>query len=100
MCIMVAPNSGSRRGEAPYGERSDGPCRQVTDGHLVLLAAASHGRLVTLDRGIPGALLIPEPNGRILREPAYDSGAYVVHGCGDLEVVFGDQFGQDVTVCG
>jgi uncharacterized protein len=34
--------------------------KHVTDGHLLALAAVHHGRLVTLDRGIPGALLISE----------------------------------------
>jgi uncharacterized protein len=34
--------------------------RHVTDGHLLELAAVHHGPLVTLDKGIPGALLIPE----------------------------------------
>lgn len=33
---------------------------QTTDGHLASLAAGVGGRLVTLDRRIPGALLIPE----------------------------------------
>ncbi len=31
---------------------------QLTDGHLLELAKASGARLVTLDRGIPGALLV------------------------------------------
>ena len=34
--------------------------KQVTDGHLVQLAKANGTALATLDRGIPGALLIPE----------------------------------------
>jgi len=33
--------------------------KQVTDGHLVQLAKANGAVLATLDRGIPGALLIP-----------------------------------------
>jgi uncharacterized protein len=33
--------------------------RQVTDGHLLRLAKANGAILATLDRGIPGALLIP-----------------------------------------
>ena len=33
--------------------------RQVTDGHLLALAKASSLQLVTLDKGIPGAFLIP-----------------------------------------
>jgi predicted nucleic acid-binding protein len=33
--------------------------RQVTDGHLLALANASSLQLVTLDKGIPGAFLIP-----------------------------------------
>lgn len=33
---------------------------QTTDGHLAALAAGAGGRLATLDRRIPGALLIPE----------------------------------------
>lgn len=32
----------------------------VTDGHLLSLAKGWGGHLVTLDRGIPGAILIPE----------------------------------------
>ena len=32
--------------------------KQVTDGHLAVLARRHGGRLVTLDRGIPGAFLI------------------------------------------
>lgn len=34
--------------------------KQVADGHLVQLAKAHGAVLATLDRGIPGALLIPE----------------------------------------
>jgi hypothetical protein len=33
--------------------------KHVTDGHLLALAEEYDGRLVTLDEGIPGALLIP-----------------------------------------
>jgi len=33
--------------------------KQVTDGHLVRLARANQTMLATLDRGIPGAYLIP-----------------------------------------
>jgi predicted nucleic acid-binding protein len=33
--------------------------KQTTDGHLVQLAKAKDAILVTLDRGIPGAFLIP-----------------------------------------
>ena len=33
---------------------------QTTDGHLASLAASAGGRLATLDRRIPGALVIPE----------------------------------------
>ena len=33
--------------------------KQTTDGHLVALAAAHEAVLATLDRGIPGAYLIP-----------------------------------------
>jgi predicted nucleic acid-binding protein len=33
--------------------------RQITDGHLVKLAAANSSVLATLDTGIPGAYLIP-----------------------------------------
>ena len=33
--------------------------KQVTDGHLLALAKANGAALVTLDRGIPGAVLIP-----------------------------------------
>lgn len=34
--------------------------KQVTDGHLVRLAKSDGAVLATLDRGIPGAFLIPE----------------------------------------
>jgi predicted nucleic acid-binding protein len=34
--------------------------KHVTDGHLLELASVHRGPLVTLDEGIPGALLIPE----------------------------------------
>ena len=34
--------------------------KQITDGHLVSLARTSGAVLATLDRRIPGALLIPE----------------------------------------
>jgi hypothetical protein len=34
--------------------------RQTTDGHLAQLAKANDAMLATLDRGIPGAFLIPE----------------------------------------
>jgi predicted nucleic acid-binding protein len=34
--------------------------RQTTDGHLAQLAESKNAQLATLDRGIPGALLIPE----------------------------------------
>ena len=45
--------------------------KQVTDGHLLALAAAYGAPFVTLDRGIPGALLVPEyPAGpSMVREP-------------------------------
>jgi uncharacterized protein len=33
--------------------------KQVTDGHLLELAAANSMQLATLDKGIPGAFLIP-----------------------------------------
>jgi uncharacterized protein len=33
--------------------------KQVTDGHLLALAKANGAALATLDRGIPGAVLIP-----------------------------------------
>ena len=33
--------------------------RQITDGHLLRLATANGATLATLDRGIPGAFLIP-----------------------------------------
>lgn len=35
--------------------------RQTTDGHLAELAAAHSAMLATLDEGIPGAFLIPQP---------------------------------------
>jgi uncharacterized protein len=34
--------------------------KQVTDGHLLVLAKAHGGALATLDENIPGALLIPD----------------------------------------
>ena len=34
--------------------------KQVTDGHLVLLAKANGAVLATLDRAVPGAFFIPE----------------------------------------
>jgi len=34
--------------------------KQVSDGHLAQLAKAKGAEFVTLDRGIPGALLIPQ----------------------------------------
>ena len=45
--------------------------KQVTDGHLLALAIAHGVPFVTLDRGIPGAVLIPEyPEGpSMIREP-------------------------------
>jgi predicted nucleic acid-binding protein len=44
----------------------------VTDGHLLALATANDACLVTHDRGIPGALLIPElPDEPLMvREPS------------------------------
>jgi uncharacterized protein len=33
--------------------------RQLTDAHLTQLAAAAQAQLATLDRGIPGAFIIP-----------------------------------------
>lgn len=33
--------------------------RQTTDGHLLALAGAHGARLATLDKGIPGAFMIP-----------------------------------------
>jgi predicted nucleic acid-binding protein len=41
--------------------------KEVTDGHLLELARLCHARLITLDTGIPGALLIPEqPSGPLM----------------------------------
>ena len=37
-----------------------GKSKQVTDGHLLQLAVDHGAILATLDRGIPGALLVPE----------------------------------------
>ena len=34
--------------------------KQITDGHLIQLAKAHRAVLATLDRGIPGAFVIPE----------------------------------------
>jgi len=52
-------------------------CRQVTDGHLLALANVNGMKFATLDRGIPGALLIPEqPNEpMVVREPTIPYGA-------------------------
>jgi predicted nucleic acid-binding protein len=46
--------------------------KHVTDGHLLTLAKGWGGQLVTLDSGIPGAILIPkESDGPMMvREPA------------------------------
>jgi toxin-antitoxin system PIN domain toxin len=33
--------------------------KQITDGHLAQLARVHHAMIATLDRGIPGAFLIP-----------------------------------------
>jgi predicted nucleic acid-binding protein len=46
---------------------------QTTDGYLLALAKAHDGCLATLDRFIPGAVLIPEETSGPLRvrEPAY-----------------------------
>jgi len=43
----------------------------VTHGHLISLAKGWGGQLVTLDRGIPGAILIPEQSDGpvMIREP-------------------------------
>ncbi len=45
--------------------------KHVTDGHLLSLAKGWGGQLVTLDAGIPGAILIPkQPDGPMMvREP-------------------------------
>jgi hypothetical protein len=45
--------------------------KHVTDGHLLELAHTHGACLVTLDEGIPGALLIPEQpeNAPMVREP-------------------------------
>jgi hypothetical protein len=45
---------------------------QTTDGHLLELAASYGARLVTLDRGIPGADLVPELSGGtlVIRDPS------------------------------
>ncbi len=51
---------------------------QTTDGHLLELAAAHAARLVTLDGGISGAILIPDyPHGApmIKDEPRYEDAA-------------------------
>ena len=57
--IFVNDTLGARE-LPPWVQRS----RQVTDGHLVQLAALNHAQLATLDKGIPGALFIPEyPDG-------------------------------------
>jgi predicted nucleic acid-binding protein len=54
--------------------------KHVTDGHLVSLAKAWGGRLVTLDGGIPEAILILEQPGgpMMIREPAIP---YLVEPC-------------------
>lgn len=51
--------------------------RQITDGHLLSLAKVNGVEFATLDRGIPGALLIPEqPYGPMMvREPTIPYGA-------------------------
>ncbi len=52
---------------------------QVTDGHLARLAVFYHGTLATLDRGIPGSLLIPElpEPSSVVREPVLPYGAVI-----------------------
>ena len=44
--------------------------RQTTDGHLLELAGQHKMRLATLDRGIPGAVVIPIHTSEV-REPTY-----------------------------
>ncbi len=53
--------------------------KQVTDGHLLSLAAANRAVLITLDRGIPGALLLGgEPKDpSMVREPTSHYGVTV-----------------------
>jgi predicted nucleic acid-binding protein len=67
-------------------------CKQVTDGHLVSLAAANHAQLVTLDEGIPGALLIPECSEDFpaVREPSLPYGSPAVWEHGEAAVVSHD----------
>lgn len=50
--------------------------KQVTDGHLLTLAAAFGASFVTLDEGIPGAILISDyPEGPyMVREPSLPYG--------------------------
>lgn len=58
----------------PWVLKSD----QTTDGHLLQLASAYGSTLATLDKGIPGALLIPQlPEGDTSRvsEPRLTYGA-------------------------
>ena len=65
--ILLSDELGANR-LPPWVERS----KHVTDGHLLELAAVHLARLVTLDGGIPGALLIPErmEDLPMVREPA------------------------------
>lgn len=51
--------------------------KQTTDGHLLQLASAYGSTLATLDKGIPGALLIPElpDNTSRVSEPRLTYGA-------------------------
>jgi uncharacterized protein len=55
---------------------------QTTDGYLLALAKSHGGQLVTLDRFIPDALLIPEENTGPLMvrdEPAHPEWTHLIH---------------------
>jgi predicted nucleic acid-binding protein len=53
-CIFIADAHGAEH--LPHWVKTG---RQTTDGHLYALAAANAAILATLDRGIPGAFIIP-----------------------------------------
>jgi hypothetical protein len=68
LAIQLAPNT-----LPSWVLKSD----QTTDGHLLQLASACGSTLATLDKGIPGALLIPEvpSDANRVSEPRLNYGA-------------------------
>jgi uncharacterized protein len=66
------PDAISARNLPPWVRKSE----QTTDGYLLALANSNRGYLATLDRSIPGAVLIPSeaPDPLMVREEAEHSG--------------------------